>query len=163
MRRPAGWLLGAALVAALAGCGAQQGAGAGGGASDDGAAPVAAQPPDEAPYVRGVIASVTPVEPVVTDCLSESDLDPDGTVSSDDPPICNPNPAVFGTIHAKGDTEVVATVGKTVPIMHRSGDALEPIAFEDLTAGSKVSVWMEGPIMESFPAQGTAAFVLVED
>ena len=167
--RTAGWLwcalLALALALALAGCGAaQSGAGGDGGSTRGGDAPAAAAPPDEAPYVRGEIVSVAAAEPVTTDCVSESDLDPDGTVSSDDPPVCNPNPSVFGSVHVKGNTEVVATVGKTTPIMRRvADDAFEPVAFEDLAAGDAVAVWMQGPIMESFPAQGGAAYVLVED
>lgn len=150
-------ILGLALcgMVVLAGCGSPQAAGTGG----ESEAPAAAEPPAEAPYVKGTIASVAATEPVTTDCVSESDLDPNGTVSSDDPPVCNPNPSVFGTVHVKGNTEVVATVGKTTPIVDADGAA---VAFQDLAKGAKVSVWMEGPIMESFPAQGAAAFVLVE-
>ena len=154
------WLLCAVLMMGLSACGAPQAAGAGGGSGD---APAASQPPDEAPYVRGDIAAVTPAKPVTTDCVSESDLDPNGSVSSDDPPICNPNPTVFGSIHVKGDTEMVATLGRQVPIMRRAGDGFEPVAFEDLAVGQKVSVWATGPIMESFPVQGAASFVLLED
>ena len=146
MRRLLAMVLCGALVALLAACGAPQAA--------------SAEPPAEAPYVKGTIVSVVATEPVTEDCVSESDLDPDGTVSSDDPPMCNPNPSVFGTVHVRGSTEVVATVGKTTPIVDAEGAA---VAFEDLAEGAAVSVWMEGPIMESFPAQGAASFLLVED
>ena len=159
MRRTAVWWLATVLVLSLSGCGAPQAAGAGGSVRTE---LPAVKPPAEAPYVSGLIVSVTAAEPVTTDCVSESDLDPDGTVSSDDPPVSNPNPTVFGSIHVKGSTEVVATIGKTVPIMRRAGGAYEPVPFEGLAKGDEVTVWMAGPIMESFPAQGGAAFILVE-
>jgi|SRR5665811_1323529 len=48
-------------------------------------------------------------------------------------------------------------------IYRRSGQGIEKINREDLASGNKVSVWFEGPVAESYPVQGTAAVVVLED
>jgi hypothetical protein len=42
------------------------------------------------PDIVGTITSVEPFVPVTEDCTPPDDLDPDGVVSSDDPPVCTP-------------------------------------------------------------------------
>lgn len=141
--------------------------GAGGGSSHSPAA--VAQPPTEAPFLKGRIVSITTTEPVTTDCVSEPDADGDGAVSSNDAPVCDPNPTTFGTIHVKGeggggDSEIVAGIEKTVPIARGGiGGTVEPITFSDLSEGDTVSLWVDGPLMESFPLQGGASYVLLEE
>ena len=48
-------------------------------------------------------------------------------------------------------------------IYRRSGSSLEKIGRADLANGKKVSVWFEGPVAESYPVQGSAAVVVLED
>lgn len=135
------------------------------------AAPADAQPPDEPPYLEGPVTSIARTKPVTTGCVSEWDPDGDGMVSSNDPPVCNPNPETFGTVGVKGDradqggeTEMVASVKKTVPIARRTDDGeLETIPFDELSKGDVVSLWITGQVMESYPMQGEAAFIVVEE
>lgn len=140
--------------------------GSGGGATES----ADAQPPDEPPYLRGPVTSVATTKPVTTDCVSESDLDGDGMVSSDDPPVCDPNPEMVGSVGVKGEradqggeTEMVASVSKSVPIARRTDTGgLEAITFDEVSKGDVVSLWITGPVMESYPLQGGAAFIVVE-
>lgn len=135
-----------------------------GGSATQPAAPAVEPPPSDPPFLTGRIVSVTTTEPVTTDCVSESDLDADGSASSDDPPICNPDPESHGSIHVKGHTEMVATILKGTPLARRTaGGGVEPIEFADLSDGAAVSLWVDGPVMESYPLQGGASYVLLED
>ena len=144
-------------------------AGAGSGASDGTAA--VGQPPTEAPFLKGPITVITRAKAVTTDCVSEADADGDGAVSSNDPPMCNPNPSTYGGLGVKGtnesqggETEIIASVEKTVPIARRgAGGTLEPVAFSDLAKGDVVSLWITGPVMESYPLQGQASYILLEE
>jgi hypothetical protein len=158
----------AVLAVTTAGCAQPDvslGSGDGNGGAAGGTVP---QLPDEDPFLKGEVVAVNATEPVTTDCVSEADLDRDGTVSSDDPPICNPNPHTFGSIHVRGDnatgeSEIVATVGKDVPIVRRDAAGnLEPAAFEDISKGDTATLWITGPVMESFPVQGSASYVAIE-
>lgn len=168
MRRQAPLLI-AVLALAAGACGAPDVAlGTGDGATP---APAVANPPSEPPFLEGPLLAVTTTEPVTTDCVSESDLDPDGAVSSNDPPVCNPNPSTYGSLHVKGtnasqggETEIVATVNKTVPVVREgAGGKLEPVRFSELAKGDVISLWITGEVMESYPLQGTATYVLVEE
>lgn len=145
--------------------------GGGGGGATEPAAPAAAEPPAEEPFLKGPVTSVTRTKPVTTVCVSEDqiDADGDGVVSDADPPVCNPNPETHGSVGVKGnradqggDTEIVAYVKKTVPIMRRAGGSFKPVAFDDLRNGEVVSLWITGPVMESYPLQGEASFIVVE-
>lgn len=161
------WGLVVAVVLTAAACGPPDVAlGPGGGDRSTEPGP----PPAGAPFVKGRIVSVSETKPVTTDCVSESNLDPNGSVSSDDPPMCNPNPDVHGGIQVtgkaegQGETEIVATVHKTTPIARRLGDgSVEAAAFSDLREGIAVSLWISGPVMESYPLQGTASYVVLEE
>lgn len=167
-----------ALLAILAaGCGATAdagGAGGGGaGTGDEGGTAdmtSAPAPPAEPPYIRGRISSVTPVTPVTENC-SPADPDGDGAVSSDDPPVCNPNPDVWGSFviagtvaNQGGKTEASTTVGKGTPIIRKArGGLLEPATFDELRGAEGVSVWITGQVAESYPVQVTATYVLLSD
>src|SRR5690606_14870270 len=80
------------LVAAalgLAGCGDDKDdVNAGDAPGTDGGAAV--ELPDRPADITGEVTSVDPFEPVTEDCIPADDLDPDGSVSSDDPPVCTP-------------------------------------------------------------------------
>ena len=168
MRRLTMVLVGLALVASMAGCEQPDVALDSGNSAGGGAGNTAQQLPTQNPYLRGKIQSIVWTQPVATDCVSEGDLDPDGTVSSDDPPVCNPNPDTRGSIHVKGEagtgeSEIVASIAKSIPIVRRDGDGnIEPAAFEDLAEGDTVTLWITGAVMESFPVQGAASYVVIE-
>jgi hypothetical protein len=148
---------------ALAGCGEPANS------SGSGAAPPAtsqpAPPAKGAPWMRGVVTQVSTTKPVTRDCVSESSTDPDGTVSSDDPPVCNPNPDSYGSFMVKGSvqgeqgkTPASVAVAKTVTLADQDG---RRIAWTDITKGSNVSVWITGEVMESYPVQVRATHVVL--
>lgn len=129
------------------------------------------EPPADDPYLTGKIVSIATAEPVTDNCVDPADVDADGdgTVSSNDPPACNPDPDVFGSIHIKGtpgaggEPEAVATVADDVPLVRKTGGgAYEPVAFGDLAEGDVVSLWITGEVLESFPVQVRATFIVVE-
>ena len=139
-------LLAVVLVGALVACG-------------DDADPAAqgAEPAGE-PTISGEITAATPFEPVTEGCVDGSDLPPDASVSSDDPPICTPEDNdVLGSIlveSADGDKGSLTITERT---------DLDELGFDDLSVGLTVSVWVSGPIAESFPWQATADAVRPAD
>lgn len=83
-------------------------------------------------------------------------------------------PAIRGVITAKdsssvrveanpaeetGSPKAVVRLAPETAVLYRIGDRGDP---EDLTLGHNVSVWFVGPIMESYPVQGTAAVIVIE-
>jgi len=48
-------------------------------------------------------------------------------------------------------------------IFQQDGENRRQIAFEALKTQQKVEVWFTGPIMESFPMQGTAQQVVITE
>ena len=124
-------------------------------------------PPEDA-YIRGRVTSVSRTVPVTENC-GPADPDGDGAVSSDDPPVCNPNPDHFGTIlvvrdpAGPGEDKASVSVAKNVSIGRRGGDgAVREARFADIREGSTVSVWTNGMVLESYPVQVGATFVLIE-
>ena len=127
---------------------------------DDGGGDAAGEP-----WLRGQVTDVTSTRPVTTDCVSEADPDGDGTVSSDDPPVCNPNPDSYGTLAVKGRISgqpgkepASVHVAKDVPLLDGYGDA---ISWGDIAAGSAVDIWITGEVMESYPVQVNATKIVV--
>lgn len=58
----------------------------------------------------------------------------------------------------------VISVGDDAPVYRRVGDEqdqLEEVGFTALQAGSRVEVWITGPVAESFPMQARAEFVVI--
>ena len=154
----------------LAGCGddtRQVDADKGGGRSDQGDEDVAT-PPGEEPTITGPIASVQPFTPVTEDCTPAEDLDPNGSVSSDDPPICTPADAdllgSFLIAPKTGVGEVDAasvTIDKNTLLLvgHASGE-WQAGSFGNLMPGTEVQVWAGGAAMaDSYPVQFTAQAV----
>ena len=146
MRRAA--LLAVALVGVLVlgGCG-----------DDDDPAVSAGDGPSGEPTITGEITSSSPFVPVTEGCIDGSDLPPDGSVSSDDPPICTPEDNdILGSIL------VESTEGDKGSLTITESTDLDDLGFDDLAVGTVVSVWVSGPIAESFPWQATADAVRVE-
>lgn len=153
MRLPLAALL--VTLLALGACGDDE-AGTGTG---DPAAPGGVQP---AATFEGTITEVTATEPVVDDCIDPDDLDPDGSVSSDDPPVCSdPETLPRGSILVEvepgvdGGEKIVFTILQDTALT-RDG---EPISFDDLTAGDEAKVGFSGEVAESYPGQATALAV----
>lgn len=112
---------------------------------------------------EGTITEVIGSEPIEGDCVPADDLDPDGSVSSDDPPICtDPATAPLGSILVADDEggQVVFTirVDTSLADVRTTGDE---IGFDDLAAGQRVRIGFDGQIAESFPGQASADFVEV--
>ena len=124
-----------------------------------------AQPAEGPAWITGVVTNVATAQPVIRNCVSESPGDPADAVSSHDPPVCDPDPVFFGSFIVKGsikgqpgNTSAAVKVGKAVPLTDRDGSA---VAWEDLTKGSRVSVWISGEVMESYPVQARATRVVL--
>jgi hypothetical protein len=128
-------------------------------------------PPDDAPTTAGPLASVQPFQPITENCTPPEELDPNGTVSSEDQPICTPDgDDVLGTFliaPGTGTGEVDAasvTVTKDTELLVADGSGgWEDGRFEDLTAGTKVQTWaLDGMMAESYPVQFEAEAVAYE-
>ncbi len=158
------WRRAAALLAALVvvvGCGNQSG---------DATAIPPTEPPTTEPTIVGLITDVVPFEPVTGDCVTpEPDTDPDSPVSSDDSPFCtDPDTAPVGTVLVEedpagtsGDSKISFTIGRDTTLLSESSGSPDPLSFADLAEGMTVAAWAAGPIMESYPAQATAAAIVV--
>ncbi len=139
-------VLALALSLAMAGCSQPDVAlGRGGGATTQPAEPAQprAEPPAGDPYLTGKVVTVKR----------------DGAAHT------------VGSIHlraeapgAGGESEIVATVGTTTPFVRKtSGGRYEPVRFADITKGDTVSVWVGGEVMESFPVQAGADFLVLQE
>ena len=53
------------------------------------------------------------------------------------------------------------TVKDVTLILEQDGENRRQVAFEALETKQKVQIWFSGPIMESFPMQGTAQQVVI--
>ena len=58
-----------------------------------------------------------------------------------------------------GSPKAIARITPSTAVLFRSGEA---VGAEELTVGHLVSVWLTGPIMESYPEQGTASAIVIE-
>ena len=120
--------------------------------------------PDAPADVVGAITSVTPFEPITADCTPAEDLDPDGSVSSDDPPTCTPEDNdLVGTVLV----EETPAVGEGIKISFAvttstalTGPDGAPLgAFADLAEGQIVEAWSTGTCAESYPSQCEAVAI----
>ena len=153
----------AALIVALMGmaaCGDDR-------PGDDVAVP-ATDPPASAPDIVGVVTRIATFEPVTQDCVEP---DPDAPVSSHDPPSCtDPDTPILGTVlveespsSTSGDRKISFTVERgTTLLAERDGD-YEAASFEDLSEGQWVRAWSTGELRESYPEQGEAAAIVIEE
>ena len=118
--------------------------------------------PGSAPDLVGTITAVTPFEPITQGCTPPDEVDPQGAVSSDDPPICTPEDNdVVGSIlveeHPDAPSDgrkVTFTVTSDSTITVETAEGLEAGSFEDLTDGQVVDTWVSGDACaESYPEQ----------
>ncbi len=112
--------------------------------------------PDRAPDLAGTITSVTPFEPVTEDCTPPEDLDPNGSVSGDDPPVCTAEDnEVVGTILVEEDPDDPQG-GRKVSYTVTADTAVTGTGvgvFADLAEGQTADTWTTGPCAESYPEQ----------
>lgn len=62
-----------------------------------------------------------------------------------------------------GGNKAMLRVPAETRIYRRTREGIVPGTFAELKAGMRVSGWFEGPVMESFPLQGTAGALVIED
>jgi len=101
--------------------------------------------PSEPPAIAGRIVSVTPTLGANT-----------------------AGPADSGAILVEGAGTVGdkawITASRTTPILRQIKDgAVTTASFADLEAGMRVSVWITGPVRESYPVQAEASTILIVD
>ena len=61
-----------------------------------------------------------------------------------------------------GGNKAMLRVPAETRIYRRTREGIVPGTFAELKAGMRVSGWFEGPVMESFPLQGTAGTLLID-
>jgi hypothetical protein len=136
-----------ALALLLAGCGDDE-------ADVDTGGTAPADVPGRAADLVGTITSVTPFVPVTEDCTPADDLDPNGSVSNEDPPICTPEDNdVVGTILVEEQPEVQE--GRKISYTVTAATTFEGVdGFDDLTEGQVADTWVAGGVCaESYPEQ----------
>ena len=62
-----------------------------------------------------------------------------------------------------GGNKAMLRVPAEARIYRRTREGIVAAVFAELKTGMKVSGWFEGPVMESFPLQGTAAVLLIDE
>lgn len=109
--------------------------------------------------ITGTVTSVTPFEPVTEDCTPPEDLDPDGSVSSDDPPVCTPaDNDIVGTVLVEEQPGVQE--GNKISFTVTTSTALsDGDTFADLAEGDTVEAWSTGFCAESYPSQCEAVAI----
>lgn len=126
-----------------------------GGSAGDGTVP--ARPAD----ITGTVTSVSPFEPITEDCTPPDALDPDGVVSSDDPPVCTPDDNdVLGTVLVEQHPDLEE--GRKISFAVTTDTVLTGLrlgSFDDLAEGMSVEAWATGPCAESYPEQCSAAAI----
>lgn len=142
------------LVLTMAACGDSDDVGSGAGSAD-----TAGGGGEPAATFVGTITEVTPLEPVTEDCIPAEELDPDGSVSSDDPPVCtDPATAPLGSILVEAEPGVDGTEKIVFTILQDTVLTSEgaPITFDDLAVGAEATIGFSGQVAESYPGQATA-------
>lgn len=118
--------------------------------------------PDRDPDLVGTLTTITPFEPITEDCTPAEDVDPDGAVSSDDPPICTPEDNdVIGTVLVEedpaapqGGRKISYTVTTDTKITGQTADGTKVGVFADFAEGQVVDTWVSGDACaESYPEQ----------
>lgn len=120
--------------------------------------------PDTPADITGTITSVTPFEPVTEDCTPPEDLDPDGSVSSEDPPVCTPaDNDMLGTVlvEEQPGTQEGGKISFAVTTQTAlTGSDSAPLReFADLAEGQTVEAWSTGICAESYPSQCEAVAI----
>ena len=118
--------------------------------------------PDRAVDLHGAITAVTPFEPITEQCTPVEDLDPNQSVSSDDPPICTgADNTIVGTVMVEeqpddpqGGRKISFTVTTDTEITGTNAAGLGVGVFADFIEGQTVDTWvLDGVCAESYPEQ----------
>jgi hypothetical protein len=119
--------------------------------------------PDGPADITGTVTAVSPFEPIIEDCTPPEDLDPDGSVSNDDPPVCTPaDNDVVGTVLVEEQpgvqegNKISFTVVTSTALVGSDG---APIGFADLAEDQTVEAWSTGFCAESYPSQCEAVAI----
>lgn len=121
--------------------------------------------PDRPADLVGTITEVTPFVPITEDCTPPEDLDPDGTVSSDDPPVCTPaDNDVVGSVlveevpGVQEGRKISYTVTTSTGITGQMADGELVGVFGQLAEGQSVNTWVpaDGMCAQSYPEQCAA-------
>jgi hypothetical protein len=136
----------------------------GGGTADEAPNGTDGGVPDTLPDVTGTVTSVTPFVPITEDCTPVEDLDPDGSVSSDDPPICTPaDNDIVGTILVEEqpdlDEGIKISFTVTASTTFSGTDSAPLTGFAGLAEGQTVDAWSTGMCAESYPSQCEAVAI----
>ena len=115
------------------------------------------------PDLVGTVTDIEPFVPVTEDCTPADELDPDGAVSSDDPPVCTPEDNdVVGTIlveedpaDPEGGRKISFTATSETFFVGQAADGSDVTSFDDLAEGQQVETWVpaDGACAESYPEQ----------
>ena len=98
--------------------------------------------PEEAPDIAGTITSV--LAPATADGPTRVRIEA--------------NPA-----EESGSPKMVLAVERGTRILERtSGAETRAVGIDALRVGERVRAWVDGPIMESYPSQGTAGTIVLE-
>ncbi len=130
----------------------------------------AAGPPSREPDIVGVITAVKPAVVRTEDCVERRGHPPDEPVSTTDPPSCtDPTPETFGQVLVEAEPDVdrsdkarVSLPRDTLLLAESEGGYTE-IGFNSLRVGELARVWLEGPVLESYPVQATAAALVIAE
>ncbi len=126
--------------------------------------------PDRPADLVGTITEVTPFEPITEDCTPPGELDPDGSTSSEDPPVCTPaDNDVIGTVlveekpGVQEGRKISYTVTTSTGLTGQSADGTAVGVFGDLVAGQTVDSWVpaDGMCAQSYPEQCAADTIRV--
>lgn len=60
-----------------------------------------------------------------------------------------------------GSAKASVAITTGTRIVKQEGADLRPATFGDLATGQQVRVWFSGPVLESYPVQGQARFVVI--
>lgn len=111
--------------------------------------------------IRGTVTVVAPFEPITQDCTPPEDLDPNGAISSADPPACTDEDSdVLGTVLVEERPGVQD--GRKISFTVTTATALGGpgvTRFDDLAEGQAVDAWSTGQCAESYPEQCTAVAI----
>ena len=105
--------------------------------------------------MTGTITSVTPFVPVTEDCTPPEDLDPNGSVSNEDPPVCTPEDNdVVGTILVEEDPDDPQGGRKISYTVTTRTIFADVDGFDGLAEGQVADTWVAGGVCaESYPEQ----------
>lgn len=164
MRTARALATGALAIALLAACGDDADVETGDDVTTSTTAAAAPTLPERPADIIGTITAIAPFVPITEDCTPPEDLDPDGSVSSDDPPICTPDDNdVVGTVLVESQPgvqegeKISFTVTTATVLSDAEGSALGGLAA--LETGQAVEAWSTGMCAESYPEQCSAVAI----